>query len=59
MTNQQILAIQSYILACVKYETAHYSEKGAALLAMVNAQGRMHDLLLDRESEAVTVDPAP
>lgn len=48
MTNQQIMAIQSYILACVKYEAAHYLEKSSALMVMVEAQHRMHELLIDK-----------
>jgi hypothetical protein len=47
VTNQQILAIQSYILACVKHEAAHYHDKSEALMAMVRAQNRMHELLID------------
>jgi uncharacterized protein (DUF1778 family) len=47
VTKQQILSIQSYILACAKYEAAHYLEKSSALMAMMEAQNRMHDLLLD------------
>jgi hypothetical protein len=44
--DKQILAMQSYILACVKYETAHYLEKSEALMAMVEAQNRMRDAML-------------
>ena len=53
MTNQQILSIQSYILACVRYESAHYLEKSSALMTMIEAQHQMHKLLLD----AVTPEP--
>ena len=45
MTNVQIIAIQAYIIACVRYETAHHSEKSEALMAMVNAQERMRAAL--------------
>lgn len=51
MTNEQILSIQSYILACVKHEAAHHSEKSEALMSMIRAQNRMYELLLDPPDE--------
>lgn len=53
MNEHQILALQSYILACVRYECAHHSEKSEALMGMILAQERMRDALL------VTAPTAP
>lgn len=57
MTHEQILAMQSYILACVKYEAAHHLEKSEALMTMIVAQNRMHELMLDSAAPAGALQP--
>lgn len=54
MTNAQIVALQSYVLACVRYETAHCCEKNAAMRQMMEAQSRLYEVLraVDRQPEA-------
>jgi hypothetical protein len=47
MTDSQVLAIQAYVLACVRYSSAHHLEKSEALMDMVHAQEHMRNALVE------------